>query len=370
MGTTLRRINHPSAWTRRDLETDTSWIIVLDDEDRADLREALRHSRSLGVSPESFTKESFPLPRCSLKIGLARDAVENGRGVAMIRGFPIDGERLDDVTAMYLGLGAHLGTRLTQTAEGIIVGHVADLGYAYGRTNVRGYYTRAKLLFHTDNADIVGLLCVRRARSGGMSSVTSTMSIWNEMLEHYPEELAQCIEGFHHDLKGENPPGVAPVTPHRVPVFSWSGDVLSSCFNTSYIEHGAARRGVALTGLERRAIDVVNALAEREDLRLDYMCEPGDIQLINDHTTIHSRTEFIDHDDPDARRLMLRLWIRCEPGRPMESSISDRGYGPGAARKGVPYFRDDPEKDPHSLRVSGPPTWSPGRAADSRGDVA
>lgn len=353
----MRRVEHPSAWTRRELEADDSWIFVLDDSDRAELRDALARSRALGIPAESLTAEAFPLPGLGPKLRRALGQVEHGRGVAMLRGFPVEGEPLEDVTAMYLGVGAHLGTRLTQTAEGIIVGHVADLGYAYGRTNVRGYYTRAKLLFHTDNADVVGLLCVRRARSGGLSSVTSTMSIWNEMLAHHPEELAQCLEGFHHDLKAENPPGVAPVTPHRVPVFSWCEGVLSSCFNTSYIEHGAARRGVELTPLERRTIDVVNALAEREDLRLDYMCEPGDVQLINDHTTIHSRTDFVDHDDPGQRRLMLRLWVRTEPGRPMCPEISDRGYGPGSARNGVPYFREDPTKDPNSLRLSGAPTW-------------
>ncbi len=353
----FRRVDDPSAWTRRELESDSSWIIGFDDADRAELRDALVRSRAAGVPAESLTAADFPLPRLSTKLHRALREVEHGRGIVMLRGFPVEGERLDDVTAMYLGLGAHLGTRLTQTAEGIIVGHVADLGYAYGSTNVRGYYTRAKLLFHTDNADVVGLLCVRRARSGGLSSVTSTMSIWNEMVEHHREELAQCLEGFHHDLKGENPPGVPPVTPHRVPIFSWSGGVLSSCFNTSYIEHGAARRGVALTPLERRTIDLINELAAREDLRLDYMCEPGDIQLINDHTTIHSRTEFVDQDDPAERRLMLRLWLRATPGRPMSAAIADRGYGPGTARNGVPYFREDPAKDPNSLRVSGPPTW-------------
>lgn len=353
----LRRIEHPSAWTRRDLENDSTWIHVLDDADRDELRAASERSRTAGVAAEALTPAAFPLPRLSGRLRTVLDEVEHGRGVVMLRGFPVEGERIEDITRMYLGLGAHLGTRLIQTAEGIIVGHVSDLGYAYGSRNVRGYYTRSRLLFHTDNADVVGLLCVRRARSGGLSSLTSTMSIWNEMLEHHPEELRQCIEGFHHDLKGENPPGVPPVTPHRVPVFSWNAGVLSSCFNTSYIEHGAARRGVELTSLERRAIDVINALAARDDLRLDYMCEPGDIQLINDHTTIHSRTEFDDHDDPSQRRLMLRLWLRTTPGRPMAPEIADRGYGPGTPRNGVPYFREDPDKDPNSLRVSGPPTW-------------
>jgi hypothetical protein len=358
MASPARRVEHPSAWRRRDLETDRSWIIELDDEDRKELRSALSTARTLGVTADTMAAGTFPLPRVVPKLRRAVVELERGRGIAMLRGFPVDGTSLEDITMMYLGLGSHMGTRLTQTAEGIIVGHVSDLGYAYGKTNVRGYYTRAKLQFHTDNADLVGLLCVRRAKSGGLSSVSSTMSIYNEMLEHYPDELAQCLEGFHHDLKGENPPGVPPVTPHKVPVFSWHQDVLSSCFNTSYIEHGAIRRGVELSARERRTIDVVNSLAAREDLRLDFMCEPGDVQFINDHTTIHSRTEFVDHDDPAQKRLMLRLWLKVNDGRPMADAIADRGYGPGSARNGVPYFRDDAEKDPNSLRTSGDPSWT------------
>ena len=358
MSRTMRRIDHPSAWRRRDLESDPSWIVELDHHDRDELQAALRQAHKAGTAPESLSAADFPLPRIEPKLRRVCEEIEHGRGIVLLRGFPVDGVSLDDISTMYLGLGSHMGTRLTQTAEGVIVGHVSDLGYAYGKTNVRGYYTRAKLLFHTDNADIVGLLCVRRAESGGLSSVTSTMSIWNEMVEHHPEELAQCLEGFHHDLKGENPPGVPPVTLHKVPVFAWHDDVLSSCFNTSYIEQGAARRGVDLTPLERRTIDLINALAAREDMRLDFMCEPGDIQFINDHTTIHSRTEFVDRDDPALKRLMLRLWLKVPQGRPMADGMADRGYGPGAARNGVPYFREDAGKDPNSLCLSGGPTWT------------
>jgi hypothetical protein len=356
MENVMQRVDHPSAWRPQNLHSDRSWILELDDRDRDELRAALFQLRNSGTAPEAVSVSDFALPRVALKLRRIFEEIEHGRGIAMLRGFPVSDQSLDDISAMFLGLGSHMGTRLSQTAEGIIVGHVSNLGYAYGKENVRGYYTRAKLQFHTDNADIVGLLCVRRAKSGGLSSVTSTISIWNEMVEHHSEELAQCLAGFHHSLKGENMPGVAPVTPHRVPVFAWRGGVLSSCFNTSYIEQGATLRGLELTPLERRTIDLINALAARDDLRLDFMSEPGDIQFINDHTTIHSRTEFVDDDDPALKRLMLRLWLKTPQGRLMADEMADRGYGPGSARNGVPYFREDAVKDPNSLRLSGAPT--------------
>lgn len=346
-----RPVEGRSAWFRADLERDRSWLIELDAADIRELDDGWRQFEQMRLPLSEVRKTNFPLPGLARKLSAVFDEVERGRGLALIRGVPVEEHSLDAVTGMYLAIGNYLGERISQTAEGVVVGHVSDMGYEYGRANVRGYYTRAKLQFHTDNADIVGLLCVRKARAGGMSSVTSTMTLFNEILRLHPERLAQCFAGFHHDLKGENPPGVPPVTPHRVPVFSYCEGYLSSCFNTSYIEHGARRRGVELTVDERATIELVNALAERQDLRFDFLMEPGDIQFINDHTTIHSRTEFEDYDDPERKRLLLRLWLRVPGGRPMSPEISDRGYGPGAARNGVPPFREAKHLDSASLRV-------------------
>lgn len=345
-------IRHPSAWTRADLERDRAWIHELDEADVAELEAAVKDLRERGVRAEAIDRKTMPLPRLASRLRRVFDDVEHGRGVALLRGVPVERHDVDAITMMYLGIGAHLGERITQTAEGAIVGHVSDMGYKYGEQNVRGYYTRAKLLFHTDNADHVGLLCIRKAKSGGESSITSTMSIFNEFLANRPDLLEQCFEGYYHDLKGENPPGVPPVTPHRVPIFSYFDGHLSSCFNTSYIEHGAKRRGVELTARERETLDYFNELASRKDLRYDFLMEPGDIQLINDHTTVHSRTEFDDHDEPSRKRLLLRLWLRVPDGRPMAPEIADRGYGPGSARHGVPPFRAQGDLDRLSLRVS------------------
>jgi hypothetical protein len=352
MTTWRQPIADKSAWKRTDLERDRSWIHELTATEVEELESGLRAVKRDDVPVAAINQQNFPLRALAIRLRTIFDDIERGRGVAILRGIPVDRYDVDDLTKMYLGLGSYLGERITQTAEGIIVGHVSDMGYAYGQQNVRGYYTRAKLLFHTDNADIVGLLCVRKAREGGLSSISSTMSIFNEILEHHPEFLDQCFEGFHHDLKGENPPGVPPVTPHKVPVFSYLDGFLSSCFNTSYIEHGAKRRGLELTPHERATLDLVNALAMREDLRFDFSMEPGDIQFINDHTTIHSRTEFVDYDEPSRKRLLLRLWLKVPNGRPLAPRIADRGYGPGAARNGVPQFREAANLDNASLRVS------------------
>lgn len=39
----------------------------------------------------------------------------------------------------------------------------------------------------------------------------------------------------------------------------------------------------------------------RPDIAFEMWLEPGDLQIINSHVTLHSRTEFTDHDDPDQK---------------------------------------------------------------------
>jgi hypothetical protein len=37
--------------------------------------------------------------------------------------------------------------------------------------------------------------------------------------------------------------------------------------------------------------------------------EPGDVQLISNHTVIHARTDYEDYPEDDRKRHLLRLWI-------------------------------------------------------------
>ena len=53
-------------------------------------------------------------------------------------------------------------------------------------------------------------------------------------------------------------------------------------------------------------VQLFNELAASEELRLDYMLQPGEIQLLNNHTQLHARSEFVDYEDIDKRRHLLR----------------------------------------------------------------
>jgi hypothetical protein len=61
---------------------------------------------------------------------------------------------------------------------------------------------------------------------------------------------------------------------------------------------------------------LVDTLCASDAYRLDMDFRPGDIQFLNNRVVLHSRTDFVDHEEPDRKRLLLRLWLRT-PGYPV-----------------------------------------------------
>ena len=43
--------------------------------------------------------------------------------------------------------------------------------------------------------------------------------------------------------------------------------------------------------------------------------EPGEASFLNNYTVMHARSQFDDWEEPDKKRLMLRLWLDVERKR-------------------------------------------------------
>ena len=193
----------------------------------------------------------------------------------------------------------------------------------YYEEGVRGHRTNALLAPHTDSSDLVGLMCVRPAKKGGESWIASSMSVYNRIRVTRPELLEPLLNGFHYDLIGKGRTAVE-LSNNRIPVYSWFDGLLSCRFNKQQIELGAQRAQEPLTQAQQEAIDLVENLAVSEDFLLPMTFEPGDIQLLNNHTTMHSRGRFVDWDEEEKRRLLLRLWVNIPNGRALAPEYADR----------------------------------------------
>ena len=318
-------VNDASAWTAAHLDADQSWIHRLREAEIEELERAAGAVCSSGTAPQAFERDQFPLPTLGARLARVVDELENGRGCVLIRGLDMRRYDLAMVKTLYWGIAVHLGIPISQNARGERIAHVTDSGRDYQSKNVRGYTTRARLRPHCDASDVVGLLCWRTAMAGGESLIASSTSVFNEILRTRPDYLPVLFRGFHYDLRGEgatNDPDE--VTFHRVPVFSWFGGRLNCRFNQKSIEDGMAKAGMPLAPDEQAAVNLVGELTLSDPLCHHLTFEQGDIQLLNNHTVLHSRTSFEDWPEPDRKRNLLRLWLNLREGRPLAPEFAER----------------------------------------------
>ena len=223
-----------------------------------------------------------------------------GRGLVLLRGLPVARWPRTLSAAAFLGLGAHLGRVRPQNAAGHVLGHVRDLGLSAKDPNVRIYQTHERQTFHTDSCDIVGLLCLQTARSGGLSALVSSTTIYNEMRTRRPD-LARAA------VRAALPPtgaakcraGARPW--FEIPVFNWFDGQLSTIYQRQYID--SAQRfaaGAAADAAAGRGAGPVRRPGQRPDLMMTMALEPGDMQFVHNHSLLHDRTAFEDWPEPRA----------------------------------------------------------------------
>ena len=249
----------------------------------------------------------------------------NGGGVMLLRALPVGDWPLALSAAAFYGLGMHLGNARPQNASGHLLGHVIDMGKRSDDPNVRIYQTHERQTFHTDSCDIVGLLCLQQAKSGGDSAIVSSNTIYNVMRRECPALAAALFDPIATDRRGEVPPGEKPY--FEIPVFSWHAGLLSTIYQRQYID--SAQRfpdAMRLTPLHVEALDRFDALAN--DARLNFLMRlaPGDMQFVHNHTLLHDRTAFEDDPDPARRRHLLRLWLSSPDARALPPVFAQR-YG-------------------------------------------
>ncbi len=319
MGVILKQpISGSIAWKGSELlGQEAAWIYRLSQESIAALELALEHTQSKGLNAPYFSKEDFPItPALQAEIDDFAEELENGRGFVVIRGLPAERLSEEQLAIIYYGIGLHLGLPVTQNERGDLLGKVTSVGDPNDK-NGRVYETNDYLPYHTDLSDVVGLLSIRKAKSGGLSSLVSAATIYNEILARYPEYLGLLYRPLYFNHLGEELPSLSPI-------FSYNEGKLSCRYLRKYIEVGQERRGIELSRVEREALELIDTLIHDPQIRLDMMLEPGDIQFANNYAVMHSRTSFEDYDELERRRKLLRLWLKMPNARPLAPEFPGR----------------------------------------------
>lgn len=334
-------IHDASAWYGPEIARRTDWMVRFDEREVTEVVSAvdrLEHStrksparplergggaENIDLDRKRLAPAQIPLPTLGPRLRQLLDEVLNGRGFLLIKGLPMERWTKRQAAIAFLVIGVHLGNLRMQNAQGHLLGHVRDLGRSSDDPNTRIYQTRERQTHHTDSCDVVGLLCLRSAKSGGLSSLVSSTTIFNEMRRRRPDLLKALLEPIETDRRGEVPEGGTPY--FTIPIFNYHEGLVSAIYQRQYIESARRFPDVPpLTPQQIEAMDLLDQLANDSRLNLMMELQPGDIQLVNNHTILHDRTAFEDYPEPERKRHLLRLWLAPPNARPLPEVFAER----------------------------------------------
>ena len=322
----LRILDNAQSWYGTDMAKTTQWVHEFSAQELRELDHAIKAAVARQVDLVDMRAADFPLDSLAARLQRVRDDILHGRGFALLRGLPAEGYSLQEKAYAFRGIGAHFGEAVSQNAKGHVLGHVTNLGLDYADPTTRGYQTKADLRFHTDASDIVGLLCVQSSRSGGLSRIASSTTVWNEIVQRRPDLAAELCRPYCFTRWGEIGAGQKAFA--ELPLFQECQGMMISMLTPSAIEKAQALPGVpALEPRQREAIAMVEQVAGEDGIRLDMAFRPGDMQFLLNHTTFHSRTAYEDWPELERRRHLLRLWLACPTGPQLPAYMTDTFQG-------------------------------------------
>jgi hypothetical protein len=314
-------ITGPAAWHGADFSGDTRWIHCLTPDEIAGMDLGLSALKARGLSYPAFARDDFPIGPLGARLEALADELENGRGFMLLRGLPVERYADSELYALTYAIGLHLGTPVRQNPRGDLLGEVMNVGDPKDK-HTRVYETNLYLPYHSDPSDVVGLLCLRRAREGGLSSLVSVATLFNQILAKHPYHLGLYFRRWYFAHLCEPQPSLSPI-------FSWNEGKLSCRYLRQYIELGHELTGCPLSAVDVEALDIFDQVMHDPANRLAMMMEPGDMQFANNYAVLHSRNAFIDHDDAACRRRMLRLWVKMPGARALAPEFPGRnGFAP------------------------------------------
>jgi len=346
-------IQSPANWRPAQLAASGKWLRTLTPGESDDVARMLDAVIATGKPMLEITRADAPLGSFAGALTDLVDELETGVGLKVLRGLPTDRFSLEENRLLFWAIGTHLGVARPQGKASQLMSDVRDAGGQYRGVGGRGYNTSAELDYHCDGSDTVGLLCLKTAKTGGLSRISSSVAIHNEILRRDPELVDLLFAPFPWNRQNEHAPDEAPW--YMAPIYSLVDGHFAARYTRNHIRSGQLLDDVPkLTERQHRALDIIQELAESPDFSFDMWLEPGDMQFLNNHVMIHSRTHFQDHEEPEKKRHLLRLWLSVPGGRPLCEALRDayKSVEPGSVRGGVKGQNVGPELLAYQARAA------------------
>jgi hypothetical protein len=307
-------IEGASAWRRGDIRTE-DYRVVLDGPCLDEIRRVADEIRNHPLPTILRTPADFDMTNCHAAMAEVRRILKQGVRFAVVDRLPLDELSKDEAQCIYWLLSSMVARPVAQKLDGTMIYDVHDTGaQALPGSGIRPDKTNIEIRFHIDNAynttppEIVGLLCLKTAKSGGTSRVLSFHTVHNRLLSEHPEHLPRLYKPFWFDRQKEFFAG-EPET-FFAPVFEDDGEELRARFSVHQINGGYAMKRMPVGNEGAAALAATMDIFEDPEVSIDFEFAPGEIQFVDNRTLGHSRTEFEDYPEPEHRRHLVRLWLR------------------------------------------------------------
>jgi alpha-ketoglutarate-dependent taurine dioxygenase len=310
----------PRAWSATTVDDAKRWYFPLSTKLLSDLRGVIAAQPAEKPITEILLTEN-QRNQWSEAVAPALQDLEEGRGFIIVERLPMAELSQREAVALYWLVGQLLGEPFAQNVQGTLLYDVRDTGQDLA-SGARFSVTSYESSFHTDNSfgdeilDYVGLLCLKTAKSGGISQNVSGLAAVEVLRKEHPDVLEILSQPLHVDRRGGTREGEAPTVLR--PIIAWEDDELTLRYLRYWIEAGHEKVNQPLTAAQRRALDVLDDVLKRPALQINFALEPGQMYFINNRWILHNRTAFVDYPDLEQRRHLVRLWLK--------KSILDFGF--------------------------------------------
>jgi hypothetical protein len=309
-----------TTWKNSQVRDDRAWEFFLSTKQCDEIVATARLVHERGFTIDTLTPDIFSIPSLNELIDSVNSDLSDGRGFALVRGFPVNELSEDELHLAYFGFGMHLGTPVRQNSNSELLTHIRDDRIEQTGKIKRLYRTRERQDFHTDAADIIGLLCLHEARRGGESKIVSSLAVYDEMMRRRPDLVDELRVPLYWDRQDEHKEGERPWF-SLAPVFEHNGE--PRIFYVGWYIRNAQRWSDVprLTNKQLEAMELLESIANDPEFYLEMAFMPGDIQLLNNGRILHAREAYDDWEDPDKRRHLLRLWLAAHRFKSLEESL-------------------------------------------------
>jgi len=279
----MNAVDSPADWTATQISESKDFHLSLSREEQDDLIEAaqsLKHEKAL----YSLGKEDLPLDWLAPKLKDLSWRLEHGLGAVVVDGLDISRLKTEQIEALFWAIGLHLGVPVSQSDQGELMMNIRDVPSESAKEDGRGVHSRHPLGYHTDICDVVGMLSLQNAHSGGESMLVSSLAVHNAMANERPDLLAALYEPLCYAQPRWD--SADQKTLEMRPVFAVEQGKLVSNYLRDFIfsaqEDESAPR---LTPTQIEALDFLDTLCNSDRFTYKFLLRPGQMLFFNNFVT-------------------------------------------------------------------------------------